>query len=77
MHWVDKHGTVTTTPAEVGSSLLAVAHRHGIDLEGACEGVCACSTCHVILPEDIYDNLPEPTEEEDDMLDQAFGLTST
>jgi ferredoxin len=77
VHWIDKHGAVTTTPAEVGSSLLTVAHQHGIDLEGACEGVCACSTCHVILPEAIYVDLPEPTEEEDDMLDQAFGLTST
>lgn len=44
---------------------------------GACEGVCACSTCHVILEEELYDNLPEATEAEEDMLDKAFGLTGT
>lgn len=44
---------------------------------GACEGVCACSTCHVILENDIFDALPEASEEEEDMLDMAFGLTAT
>ena len=44
---------------------------------GACEGVCACSTCHVILEEATYDSLDDPSEEEEDMLDQAFGLTPT
>jgi ferredoxin len=39
--------------------------------------VCACSTCHVIFPLDIYDKLPEPSEAEEDMLDMAFGLTET
>ena len=37
----------------------------------------ACSTCHVIFDDETYDNLPEPSEDEDDMLDQAFGLTAT
>lgn len=44
---------------------------------GACERSCACSTCHVILSPEIYDTLPEPTDEENDMLDLAFGLTDT
>jgi ferredoxin len=51
--------------------------RHGIELEGACEGVCACSTCHVILEPDVFDRLPEASEDEEDMLDQAFGLTAS
>lgn len=63
--------------AIVGESLLQTAHRNDIDLEGACEGVCACSTCHLILPMGIYDTLEEPSEEEEDMLDMAFGLTET
>jgi len=63
--------------ARVGESLLQTAHRNDIDLEGACEGVCACSTCHLILPHDLYDKLPEPSEDEEDMLDMAFGLTET
>jgi ferredoxin-2, mitochondrial len=69
--------TQLTVAARVGESLLETAHRHGIDLEGACEGVCACSTCHLILPQSLYDTLPEPSEEEEDMLDMAFGLTET
>jgi len=44
---------------------------------GACEGSLACSTCHVILTEDHYDKLEEPVDEENDMLDLAFGLTET
>jgi len=39
--------------------------------------VCACSTCHVILEEKLFEKLPEPSEAEEDMLDMAFGLTST
>ena len=44
---------------------------------GACEGSVACSTCHVILPTEYYDLLPEPEDDENDMLDMAFGLTDT
>lgn len=44
---------------------------------GACEGSVACSTCHVILTPEIYDLLPEPEDDENDMLDMAFGLTDT
>lgn len=44
---------------------------------GACEKSLACSTCHVILTPDVYDKLPEPEDDENDMLDMAFGLTET
>jgi ferredoxin len=45
---------------------------------GACEGSLACSTCHVIIQNpEHYNHLPEPTDEENDMLDLAFGLTDT
>ncbi|MFK7973884.1 MAG: ferredoxin family 2Fe-2S iron-sulfur cluster binding protein [Rickettsiaceae bacterium] len=63
--------------ALVGLSILEVAHQNVIDLEGACEGSLACATCHVILEEDVYQNLEEPEEAEEDMLDLAFGLTHT
>jgi ferredoxin len=67
-----------TVDARVGETLLQTAHRYNIDLEGACEGVCACSTCHLIfLDPKMYDSLPPPTEAEEDMLDMAFGLTAT
>jgi ferredoxin-2, mitochondrial len=77
IHWTLKDGTKMTTNDPLGGNLMRAAHRHGIELEGACEGVCACSTCHVIFEEDVFDELPEASEDEDDMLDQAFGLTPT
>jgi ferredoxin len=48
-----------------------------LNLLGACEGSVACSTCHVILSAEHYDLLPEPSDDENDMLDMAFGLTDT
>ena len=63
--------------APVGDSLLEVAHDNGIDIEGACEGSMACSTCHVIVDADWYRRLDPASEDEQDMLDLAFGLTRT
>lgn len=61
-----------------GESILTVAHRNKVDLEGACEGSLACSTCHIIVePEYFYDKLDEISDDENDMLDLAFGLTET
>jgi len=75
--WLRKDGSIMPTKCELGESLLQVAHEYEIELEGACEGVCACSTCHVILEDDVFNKLPEASEDEEDMLDQAFGLTPT
>lgn len=45
---------------------------------GACGGSCACSTCHVIVEDpDMFDKMEEPSDDENDMLDLAFGLTET
>ena len=63
--------------APIGLSVLEVAHQNNIELEGACEGSLACSTCHVIVDPEWYEALPEALEEEEDMLDLAFGLTRT
>ena len=69
------------TPKEVlareGETLLEVAHNNGIELEGACAQSLACSTCHVVLEERIYDSLEPAVEEEEDLLDLAYGLTLT
>ena len=75
--FVQPDETLKVVQARVGESLLQTAHRNDIDLEGACEGVCACSTCHLILPQEVYDSLEDPSEDEEDMLDMAFGLTDT
>ena len=63
--------------AREGETLLEVAHNNDIELEGACESSLACSTCHVILDEAIYENLEDPGDEEEDLLDLAYGLTHT
>jgi 2Fe-2S ferredoxin len=57
--------------------VMEIAHEHHIDLEGACEGALACSTCHVIVDDAWFEQLDESTEEEEDMLDLAFALTHT
>ena len=45
---------------------------------GACGGSCACSTCHVIITTDeFYEKMEEPSDDENDMLDLACGLTET
>lgn len=70
--------TETTVKAAIGTSLLEVAHAYDIELEGACEGSLACSTCHVIVQDQaMYNKLTEPDDDENDMLDLAFGLTET
>jgi ferredoxin len=53
------------------------SHPSDSPYTGACEGSVACSTCHVILTPEYYDRLPEPEDDENDMLDMAFGLTDT
>ena len=70
-------GSKLKTRGKIGENLLEFARRADVELEGACEGSVACSTCHVILEPTIYDGLKEPTDEENDMLDLAFGLTET
>ena len=75
--FVLRDGEEQTIDAPNGLSVLEVAHNNGIDLEGACEGSLACSTCHVIVDEAFFDMLDEPSEDEEDMLDLAFGLTRT
>ncbi len=63
--------------ATVGDSVLDVAHKHNIPIEGACEGSMVCSTCHVIVAAEDYDRLPAPSIEEEDLLDLAYGLAPT
>ncbi|KAI0717824.1 2Fe-2S ferredoxin-type domain-containing protein [Cerioporus squamosus] len=78
VHFKDSKGNLLkTVEANEGDDILSIAHEYDIDLEGACEGSVACSTCHVILDPESYDKLPEPEDDENDMLDMAFGLTDT
>ena len=77
MVFIERDGTRREVEAPLGLSVLEIAHRNGIDLEGACEGSLACSTCHVVVDAEWYELLKEATEDEEDMLDLAFGLTRT
>lgn len=63
--------------APAGTNLLDLAQAEGQPLEGACEGQMACSTCHVILAAADFERLPPASEEEDDLLDLAVGITRT
>ncbi|HTZ69404.1 MAG TPA: ferredoxin family 2Fe-2S iron-sulfur cluster binding protein [Acetobacteraceae bacterium] len=77
MIFVEKNGSEREVDAPLGLSVLEIAHQHGVDIEGACEGSLACSTCHVIVDPAWYGKLTKATEDEEDMLDLAFGLTAT
>jgi len=59
--------------AESGTTVLDAALANGIEIEHSCEKACACTTCHVIIQEG-FDSLEESSENEDDMLDKAWGL---
>jgi 2Fe-2S ferredoxin len=77
MTFIKAGGERVEVEAPLGLSVLEIAHRNNIDLEGACEGSLACSTCHVIVDPEWYDVLEGASEDEEDMLDLAFGLTHT
>ena len=75
MTFIVRGGVRKEVDAPVGFSVLDIAHRNDVDIEGACEGQMACSTCHVIVDEEWSGRLPPPCEEEEDMLDLAFHVT--
>ncbi|KAI5364990.1 Putative 2Fe-2S ferredoxin-type iron-sulfur binding domain, adrenodoxin [Septoria linicola] len=76
--FVDKEGQEWTFEVSDGDNLLDIAQANDLEMEGACGGSCACSTCHIIVAGDeMYDKMEEPSDDENDMLDLAFGLTET
>ncbi|GER07007.1 2Fe-2S ferredoxin [Iodidimonas muriae] len=66
-----------TVNAPIGISLMKLAHFEGIDVEGACGGNLACSTCHMIFSEADFARLPQMGADEDDLLDLAPNVTAT
>jgi ferredoxin len=76
--FVEKDGSEVTFEVADGDNLLDIAQSNDLEMEGACGGSCACSTCHVVVAsEDMFDKMEEPSDDENDMLDLAFGLTET
>ncbi|XP_057551726.1 adrenodoxin, mitochondrial [Hippopotamus amphibius kiboko] len=77
VHFINRDGETLTTKGKVGDSLLDVVVENNLDIDGfgACEGTLACSTCHLIFEQHIFEKLEAITDEENDMLDLAYGLT--
>ena len=64
------------TDAPVGQTICDVLLEHHVDIDHACEKSCACTTCHVVIKQG-FNSLEDATELEEDLLDQAWGLTPT
>ncbi len=75
--FITAKGDRVEAEAKPGDNLLDVAQAADMPLEGTCEGQMACSTCHVIIAGEWFDRLPKASEDEEDMLDLAAGVTRT
>ncbi len=75
--FITAEGARVSTEAAEGARLLEVGQGAGLPLEGTCEGQMACSTCHVIISPDWFDKLVPASDDEEDMLDLAAGVTRT
>mmetsp|Transcript_11836 Transcript_11836/g.12206 ORF Transcript_11836/g.12206 Transcript_11836/m.12206 type:complete len:138 (-) Transcript_11836:70-483(-) len=73
----ERTGDTIKVKAEIGKKVLDIALENNVDIEGACGGELACSTCHVKLQKELFDKLPPKIVEEEDMLDLAWGVTDT
>lgn len=74
--FIEKNGNRNEVEVPVGYSVMEAAQMYGIDIEGACEGVMSCSTCHVIVESNWYINLPPASEDEQYMLNLTMDLTN-
>ena len=75
-----KNNQISEFLLKEGENLMQEARKAGTGIEAACEGSCACTTCHIILGKNCFKNMEKISpisEKEDDLLDSAAGLTST
>ena len=77
VNFITADGTRVSADGDGGITLLELAQAVGMPLEGTCEGQMACSTCHVIVAPEWFDKLPRASDDEEDMLDLAAGVTRT
>ncbi|OIR58863.1 MAG: 2Fe-2S ferredoxin [Amphiamblys sp. WSBS2006] len=73
----DVDGERTRVGGRSGETLLSALQRNNIFIEGACGGVCACATCHVVIDRKTFGRLQPASEREEDMLENAYGRTQT
>ncbi|KAK9302642.1 hypothetical protein QLX08_005381 [Tetragonisca angustula] len=69
--FINKMGERIPVKGKVGDNVLYLAHRYGIEMEGACEASLACTTCHIYVHHNFLDKLPTAEEKEEDLLDLA------
>ena len=62
---------------EIGVTVMEAGRDANLGIEGTCGGCLSCATCHVIVDPDWFAKTGGPSEDEEDMLDLAFGLTET
>lgn len=77
IHFIKTDGEKVSIDATPGSTVMEVAREHDLPMLAACGGSLACATCHVIVEEAWFEKLGELSEEEEDLLDTAHGLTPT
>lgn len=77
VNFVTANGEKVTAEGAAGTNLLALGQAASMPLEGTCEGQMACSTCHVVISAEWFGRLPPASEEEEDMLDLAAGVSAT
>lgn len=75
--FVTAKGDRVDAEGQAGDVLLKVAQAADMPLEGTCEGQMACSTCHVVIAPAWFDKLPRASDDEEDMLDLAAGVSRT
>jgi ferredoxin, 2Fe-2S len=75
--FITARGDRREVEAQSGLSVMEIARRHDLGIEGACEGSIACATCHVIVDAAYADRLEVASAEEEDMLDLAVGVQPT
>jgi len=77
MTFITPTGAKREIEAQSGLSVMEIARMHDLGIEGACEGSLACATCHVIVAPEHANWLATASDEEEDMLDLAFGVQAT
>ena len=75
--FVKRDGSEVTIDADEGRSIMEVGRDNGIGIEGTCGGSISCATCHVVVDDAWVEATGKPSEDEEDMLDLAFGLEAT
>jgi 2Fe-2S ferredoxin len=72
--FIQKDNSEIEVEAEIGKTLLDVIKENNINLIGACNGACACGTCHVLIDEETLSKIEPAKEDEEDILDIVFGI---